>query len=108
MNRIKLRQVSNHKLQQYKDELPIRIKLCIRAGGEWVKANNPVGGYCRGGFCECGCGKSANYEGLHPHEKVHRGVGGKLSMKNSIMVLNSCHNKKQHNHIKREKVKRIV
>lgn len=94
MKRTPLKPISKKKRQQLKDELPVRIELCHRAGGTWVKANNLIGGYCRGGICECDlpdCKKSAGYEGLHPHEKIHRGLGGKLSLENSLMVRNDCH-----------------
>lgn len=97
MKRSRLRQVSQKKKQQLKNELPIRVKLCKRAKGEWVKANNLIGGYCRGGICECGCGRPANYEGLHPHEENHRGLGGRMSLQNSLMVRNDCHAKLQGN-----------
>jgi hypothetical protein len=100
LRRTKLNSISKHKLQQLKDELPIRVKLCERAGGTWVKANNLVGGYCRSGICECGCGRPPGYESdycLHPHEKIHRGLGGKLSMRNSKMMRNDCHDKEQGN-----------
>lgn len=108
LKRSPLDKLSDKKRTELKSEMETRIKLCERAKGTWIKSNNLVGGYCKGGFCECGCKKPADQFRLHPHEKVHRGVGGKLSMKNSIMVLNSCHAKEQHNHVKKEKVKQIV
>lgn len=108
LKRSPLKKISAKKRAELKAEMETRKQLCERAKGTWVKSNNLVGGYCKGGFCECGCGKPADKDRLHPHEKVHRGLGGKVSLKNSKMMLNSCHNKKQHNHVKREKVKQIV
>ena len=108
MKRSRLSLISQKKRQQLKSELPVRVKLCHRAGGEWVKSNNLVGGYCRGGICECGCGRPPGYESdyqLHPHEKEHRGLGGCLSMRNSLMVRNDCHAKLQNNVINPTKEK---
>lgn len=97
LKRSPLNKLSDKKRTGLKAEMETRTKLCKRAGGIWVKSNNLVGGYCKGGFCECGCGRPANYEGLHPHEEEHRGLGGKLSLENSLMLRNDCHAIKQGN-----------
>ncbi len=99
MKRSRLNPISKRKLQQYQDEEPIRIELCMRAGGEWrpVKSSM-VGGYCKGGLCEL-CGLPANWQSgfrLEPHEQNHRGNGGKLSLENSKMVCRPCHDKEHH------------
>ena len=97
MKRSRLKPISPKKIRQLKEELPIRQALCERAGGTWhTSTSSMVGGYCVGGICECGCGKAAGYEGLHPHEKNHRGLGGRVSLENSIMVRNDCHARLQH------------
>jgi len=100
LKRIPLKQVSKKKITKLESELEIRIELCKRAGGEWHKDSSIVGGHCEFGVCECGCGRPPNdwqsgYR-LEPHELIHRGVGGKLSMDNTIMVRRDCHNILQH------------
>lgn len=100
MRRSKLSPISKHKLQQYKDEELIRIELCERAGGEWHPVTSSmVGGYCKGGLCECGCNRPPDWKSIYrlePHEKNHRGIGGKLSLGNTIMVRRDCHERLQH------------
>lgn len=89
-------------------ELPERIKLIRRCGGipqfydQPVKRNDGAMFIirrvrCKGGTCECGCNRQANsfLGDLHPHEKVWRGRGGRVSLDNSLMVLNECHERLQ-------------
>jgi len=100
LRRTQLKPISPKKIQQLKKELPIRQALCERAGGEWILSKlSLIGGRCKGGICECGCGRAPGYESgyeLHPHEDPHRGVGGKVSLETSKMVRNDCHAKLQH------------
>lgn len=111
MKRTPINRYSLKKIAELQAEAPIRIELCKRAGGKPIAREVQI--YrkgqkytyikveCIGGICECGCGKYANtYNGqLHPHEKIPRSKGkiGALSLLNSIMVLNSCHQILQNN-----------
>ena len=95
-------------------EVPIRLELIKRCQGipyhyeEYAyhcgkrHIINRVA--CIGGFCECGlpeCGhRRAVGMQLHPHEAKSRGQGGRLSVENSIMVFNECHEKLQHNDVR--------
>ncbi|MDD4876417.1 MAG: hypothetical protein PHQ86_04715 [Dehalococcoidales bacterium] len=109
MKRTRMNNYSLKKIDEKNAEAPIRIALCKRAGGTPITREVQVyhSGQrhtftkveCLGGTCECGCGQRAdNYTGgLSPHEKHSRGQGGKLSLENSIMVLNSCHSRLQRN-----------
>ncbi len=79
-----------------------------------MPTKSDIGGYCKSGNCEY-CKKPANHSSnwqsgfqLEPHEENHRGLGGKLTRKNSKMSCRPCHDKRQHDHVKREKVKQIV
>lgn len=94
------------KIEEMRAEVPIRIALCKRAGGTPVetkitayhsgKAYPITRVVCVGGVCECGCDQRTSGE-LHPHEQHSRGRGGKLSMANSIMVINEHHAVLQNN-----------
>ncbi len=106
MRRTPLNHYSLKKIAEINDEAPIRIALCKRAGGTPIESKGTV--YhsgkpyritrvrCWGGKCECGCNLKVDEE-LHPHEKVFRSKLGKLTMSNSIMVINSHHGKLQNN-----------
>ena len=105
MKRTPINRYSIKKILEMQAEASIRIKLCERAGGIPLVKETAI--YrkgqkytyqkveCIGGLCECGCGQYAtSFNGqLHPHEQIPRSKGkiGALSLKNSIMVLNSCH-----------------
>jgi len=98
-------------------ELPVRVKLIRRCGGTPIYYNQTVQHNgtsfiirrvrCKGGTCECGCNRQANsfLGDLHPHERLWRGRGGKVSLENSIMVLNECHERLQNRSPKLEWIK---
>ena len=88
MKRTRLNPISDKKREQMKAELAIRNKLCERAGGLFVTDGTHF--RCIGGKCE-GCGRAPSWIGLHPHEKIFRSQGGKLSMENTVMVCGRCH-----------------
>lgn len=46
---------------------------------------------CRG-ICEL-CGKPPDWRGLHPHEKVFRSHGGKVSLENTVAACGRSHSK---------------
>ncbi len=103
-----LNRLSLKKIEERKQEVPIRIALCQRAGGTPVIGKNtyyikgeayPVTTVqCYGGVCECGC--QERIDGiLEPHEKVFRSHGGKLSLKNTIMVKHEHHIRLQNNEL---------
>lgn len=96
------------KIDEINAEAPIRIALCYRAGGRpliYMQKYRRNDGKvytikrvrCVGGKCECGCKKPANAinGNLEPHEQLTRGRGGKLSLRNTKMVLRECHRKLQ-------------
>lgn len=97
LRRRPLNRMSLKKLNERNAEVLDRVKLCYRCGGEPRTGQRPVyisgqryilvSVTCIGGICER-CHKSHT---LSPHEKLPRGRGGKLSLKNSIMVCGSCH-----------------
>lgn len=103
MKRSKIPRVSDKKMQQLIDEVPIRKQLCERSGGEWVscpmvlamrdKVVNIEFGWCSGGRCE-ECGDPPDWRGLHPDEEKSRGQGGKLSLSNSQMKCGRCHSRR--------------
>jgi 5-methylcytosine-specific restriction endonuclease McrA len=77
-----INQISKKKRQQIEDEKPIREALYKRANGR----------------CEI-CGR-ASWEclgGLHPHERVFKSHGGRISMSNSVICCNTCHGNEGHN-----------
>ncbi len=74
MKQSRLRPISKKKARELRREKPTRAQLFIRANGH----------------CEH-CGKPEDMFGLHPHEKVFRSQGGKLSMENSIILCQACH-----------------
>lgn len=96
------------RIEQINAEAPIRIELAKRAGGDpYVFTKTITHGTgkhktqheltlvtCIGGTCEI-CGEKR--PGLEPHEKQHRGNGGKLSLENSVMVCRQCHNREHGN-----------
>ena len=97
MKRTRIREISTRKLHQLETEKPIRRSLAERCGGAWIPTRSLTGGYCSGGTCE---GENCYFQGaqeyyplfnLHPHEKLRRGQGGKLTLYNSIMLCNKCH-----------------
>jgi hypothetical protein len=77
-----MNKISKKKRQEMQGEIPIRKALWERCKGccEW-----------------CGRPASQCLGGLHPHEKIHRSQGGKLTLKNSVMVCNTCQGIKGHN-----------
>ena len=88
MKRTRINPISKKRAVEHIGEFAIRKQLCERAGGFWN------GFFCVGGKCEEEkCGKPADWRGLHPHEKKFRSQGGKLSLKNSLMLCGRCHNK---------------
>ena len=111
MKRSKLNRYSDRKIAQIRDEAEVRVALCKRAGGQPIPRNITIRRKdkvyelttiaCIGGICECGlsdCPKTPpDGQTLEPHEKLHRSLGGKLSMNNSIMVRRDCHIKLQNN-----------
>lgn len=80
-----MRQVSKKKQRDNYRERKIRQQLATRANGR----------------CEI-CGKLPDFTGLHPHEKLSRARGGKMSLENSVMVCMSCHQKADHNDVRLE------
>lgn len=78
MKRSPIRKISKKKAAEMRAEKPIRKKLFARADG----------------CCE-NCGKPEDMFGLHPHEIVFRSAGGKLTMENSIILCNGCHDQAQ-------------
>lgn len=93
MRKTPLKRISEKKREQIKDEYLIRVLLCKRAHGTWVQTSQ-YGGYCEG-ICE-ECGKPPDWRGLHPHEEIRRGQGGKLSLENSRMLCMKCHKAEHH------------
>ena len=97
MRRTRINPISKRKLHQIEQEKPIRALPAERCGGTWIETRSIVGGYCSGGTCEEeGCyfqGAEEYYPlfNLHPHEKLRRGQGGRLTLFNSIMLCNKCH-----------------
>ena len=88
MKRSPIRKISKKKAIEIRREKPIRKRLYERADG----------------CCEY-CGKPEDMFGLHPHEKVFRSAGGKLSMGNSIILCQACHDLAQRRLIKFKEVK---
>lgn len=74
MKRTPLRKISKKKSREIKEEVEIRRQL-------WER--------CRGKCEECG-GNGYPF-GLHPHEKVFRSHGGRMSLSNSAMLCQKCH-----------------
>ena len=107
MKRSRPNHYSLKRIEKLNSEVEVRKQLAERCGGNpivmrrYVKHNKEsyllATVYCMGGTCECGCGVKVPYYEcrLHPHEKLWRGRGGIVSLENSIMVLNSCHEKLQ-------------
>jgi len=74
MRKTGLRPISDKRRKQIEEERVIRQKLWERCGGRCEK-----------------CGRLPDWRGIHPHEKLFRSQGGKLSMENSIMLCSVCH-----------------
>ena len=105
MKRVPLNRYSEKKILEMQEEAPIRVELCKRVGGRplvrevQVYRNGQKYTYpkvvCISGTCECGlpdCPKQPSYgQYLEPHERLHRSLGGKLSLTNTIMVTRHCH-----------------
>ena len=100
LNKISQRRLDDMLHREYSE----RIRLCERVGGHfkataWLKGT-PYFGVCIGGYCEK-CGKpGGKYIGdfniLRPHEwKLKRSLGGKVSVENSLMLHNTCHNEEE-------------
>jgi 5-methylcytosine-specific restriction endonuclease McrA len=79
-----INRISKKKRLEIQEEKPIRQQLNERAGG----------------FCER-CGRAPDFRGLHPHEKVFRSHGGKLTLANSEMWCGRCHAVDGHNLIEK-------
>jgi len=77
MKRTKLKPMSIRRQHQIEAEKPIRELLVERANGKCEKCGNPP-----------------DWTGLHPHEKIFRSRGGKLTLWNSIMLCGDCHDEK--------------
>jgi hypothetical protein len=75
-----MNQISKKKRQDIEEEKPIREALYKRADGK----------------CEH-CGEAPDFRGLHPHEKIFRGRGGKLTLGNSEIWCGYCHTVDGHN-----------
>jgi len=76
LKRTPINKISKKKVAEIRNEKPIRQQLIERAKGK----------------CEiCGKAESQCFGGLHPHEKIMRSMGGKLSLENSIICCNTCH-----------------
>ena len=98
----RLNHTSVGKVEEINSQVEVRNKLCRRAGGYPVEYTRKVkinGIYhdahivrCYGGVCEI-CHEPQS--GLEPHEKFPRGLGGKLSLENTLMVDRNCHNKQK-------------
>jgi len=88
MRRRRINPISKKRKLALKDELPIRRALCERAKGVFITDGKVS--RCIGGICEI-CKRPPDWLGLHPHEKVFRSRGGKLTLDNSVMVCNICH-----------------
>ncbi len=100
MKKSYINKISVKKQRQIEEKLPIRILLCQIAGGTWVQTSR-WGGHCDGGMCAL-CGKAGGYTEfgrLHPHEKIFRSQGGKLSLTNSIMAHNWCQAREHHQRV---------
>ena len=80
MKRSPIRKISDKKAEEIKAEVEIRRQLWDRCGG----------------WCEQ-CGGNGYPFGLHPHEKVFRSRGGRMSLTNSVMLCNTCHGRYGHN-----------
>lgn len=72
--------ISKRKRLEIDAEKPIRQQL-------WERCN---------GLCEH-CKHPPDFRGLHPHEKILRSKGGKLSLENSEMWCGRCHAVDGHN-----------
>lgn len=102
----KLNRLSLRKVIELNNEVDDRIALCKRANGtpvlktRTIRFNNKTEMElttvtCINGICEvCQMRRTV----LYPHEKIPRSKGGKLNLKNSIMVDNHCHQIKQSNY----------
>ena len=91
MKRSRINPISKKKAVEIRAEKPIRKLLFARANG----------------CCE-NCGQTEDYFGLHPHEIIFRSAGGKLSLENSIILCNGCHDQAQLGKIKADYLFSIV
>ena len=98
MRKSRINPISKKKQAQIEEEYPLRIQLCNLAGGNWIQTSK-WGGYCSGGTC-AKCNKQMSpaqsrddLNVLHPHEKLRRSRGGKLSLENSRMLCPICHSR---------------
>ncbi len=103
-----LNPMSKRKIDQINGEYETRVQLCLRCEGNpitttrQIKLNNGSVHTlktvtCIGGICEV-CKKPAGNEQLHPHERIPRGRGGKLTLTNSVMCHDyPCHAQLQNN-----------
>lgn len=94
--RTRLNPMSIRRIAQLNAEVNTRVALCQRAGGSPSLLRWEIRGMtlwtviCRWGTCEI-CHQKA--ETLEPHEKLHRSLGGKVSLENSVEVCRRCHRK---------------
>jgi len=77
MKRSRIKPISKKKSKELQQEAKIRQQLMERCNG----------------LCE-GCHGLPDFRGLHPHEKLFRSHGGKMSLDNSIMICGKCHSEK--------------
>jgi 5-methylcytosine-specific restriction endonuclease McrA len=80
VERSPIRKISEKKSKQIQEEVEIRKQLWDRCGGK----------------CE-ECGGDGYPFGIHPHEKIFKSQGGRMSLTNSIMLCNTCHGRYGHN-----------
>jgi len=96
MRKTPIKPISDKRKAALVKEVEIRKDLCVRCCGFWQPVawfhGEIIGGQCIGGYCEI-CGQQAGSELLHPHEKLPRARGGKVSLENSVMAHDSCHAK---------------
>ena len=100
-----LNTLSPARVKQLNGEVPARIALAERCGGEGVifekiiefkngKTATLKTVVCVEGYCEI-CHKPSYCQNLHPHEVFYRSQGGKVSLDNSIMCHDWCHPKSE-------------
>lgn len=109
-----LNRMSAKKIASINAEYDTRIQLVERCGGTPMTTTRTIclnNGdkhdlttvTCIGGICEV-CGKPAGPQHLHPHEKLPRSLGGKLTLENSVMCHDHpCHALEQVNTAKRSR-----
>jgi len=92
---------SLRRIDKLNAELPERLKLIIRCGGEpyfynqFAKHNGSTfiirRVRCVGGVCEICHDPARDDEILEPHEDPERSAGGRVSLEQSVMCHRRCH-----------------